>query len=67
MIASLIGLLIILLVIGAIWLAVSTLIPLPHPIGVIVQLILVLIAVLVIIDWLLPLAGLHGYGLRLAC
>jgi len=62
MISSLVGLLIILLIIGVIWYAVTSLIPLPPPFGVIANLVLALILVLVLLEFLLPFAGIHAWG-----
>jgi hypothetical protein len=58
MIQSLVHLAIELLVCGLIYWVVS-LIPLPPPFGKIIQVIFVVIAVLLILAFLLPLAGLH--------
>jgi hypothetical protein len=60
MIGVLIGLLILFIVAGVIW-YIITLLPLPHPFGLIAQLVLLLIIVLIALSYLLPLAGI---GLR---
>lgn len=64
MIAALINLLVVLLIVGVIWWAVTAilaLIPLPAPIGQIVNIVLVLILCLIVINALLGFLG-SGYG-----
>lgn len=65
MIASLINLLVVLLIVGVIWWAVTAiigLIPLPAPIGQIVRIILILILCLIVINALLGFVPGSGYG-----
>lgn len=67
MIAALINLLIVLLIVGVIWWAVRAilaLIPLPAPIGQIVNIILILILALIVIDALLGFTGRSFSGVR---
>lgn len=69
MIGALINLLVVLLIVGVIWWAVTAvlaLIPLPAPVGQIVNIILILILCLFVINALLGfLPGGGGYGWRL--
>lgn len=69
MVGALINLLIVLLIVGVLWWAVTAilaLIPLPAPIGQIVRIILILILCLIVINALLGfLPGGGGYGWRL--
>ena len=64
MIDLLITLVIVLLVLGVAWYAITTLLPLPEPIGRIVQVVFVLIVVLVLIWFLLGISG-HGHRVLL--
>ena len=57
MISLLITLLVFILVAGILW-YIITLLPLPHPFGLIAQLVLLIIFVLVLLSYLLPYA--HG-------
>lgn len=69
MIGALINLLVVLLIVGVIWWAVTSvlgLLPLPAPVGQIVNIILILILALIVINALLGfLPGGGGYGWRL--
>ena len=56
MISLLVGLLVLCLIAGVVW-YIITLLPLPHPFGLIAQLIILLIFVLVLLGWLLPMTG----------
>ena len=62
MIESLLTLLIVLLIIGVIWYAIRTLMPMPEPMGRVVQIAFSVIVVIVIIYFLL---GFTGTGTRL--
>ena len=62
MVSLLITLLILVIIAGIVWYIV-TLLPLPHPFGVIAQLVILLIFVLVLLAYLLPLAH-TGLALR---
>jgi hypothetical protein len=64
-IESLIYLLVVLLVLGVIWYAIRTLVPLPEPIGRVVQIVFVLIVVIVVIYFLLGFAGTGPGTMRL--
>lgn len=69
MLGALINLLVVLLIVGVVWWAVTSiigLIPLPEPVGQIVRIILILILCLIVINALLGfLPGGGGYGWRL--
>jgi hypothetical protein len=56
MISLLISLLVLIIIAGIAW-YIITLLPLPHPFGVIAQLVLLLIIVLVLLGWFLPMTG----------
>ena len=67
MIAALINLLVVLLIVGVIWWAVRAilaLIPLPEPIGQVINIILILILCLIVINALLGFIGTGYSGLR---
>lgn len=69
MIGTLINLLVVLLIVGVIWWAVTSiiaLIPLPAPVGQIINIVLILILCLIVINALLGfLPGGGGFGWRL--
>lgn len=69
MLSALINLLVVLLIVGVVWWAVTSIIallPLPSPVGQIVRIILILILCLIVINALLVfLPGGGGYGWRL--
>jgi uncharacterized membrane protein YwzB len=60
MISLLVTILVLALIFGLVWWAIG-MIPLPPPFGMIVQVALVLIFVLVLLSYLLPLAGSHAW------
>ena len=57
MISLLITLLILLLIVGVIWYCVTSVIPLPPPIGKLAQIILIVVTLLIFIWFLLAIAG----------
>lgn len=57
MISLLITLLILLLIVGVIWYCITSVIPLPPPIGKLAQIILIVVTLLIFIWFLLAIAG----------